>query len=246
MPHVSEEERSDDSRLDEAVALPLLRSLREDPDWNGKRIHALLEVAWHTGARLGGLRALDLGDTHFEENYLDFRHRPETDTGLKNKSKGERPVAVPEEVTDVLERYVEHFRFDVSDDHGRQPLFASRRGRASKALLRGIMYQATQPCLYRACPHEKERETCEWTEYTQASKCPSSRSPHRIRTGSITWQLNIGMPPAVVAERVNATTQTIKQHYDKESPLREMEARRRPFVDEMDLEETEQEHDHDT
>jgi hypothetical protein len=108
------------------------------------------------------------------------------------------------------------------------------------------MYQATQPCLYRACPHEKERETCEWTEYTQASKCPSSRSPHRIRTGSITWQLNIGMPPAVVAERVNATTQTIKQHYDKESPLREMEARRRPFVDEMDLEETEQEHDHDT
>jgi hypothetical protein len=58
--------------------------------------------------------------------------------------------------------------------------------------------------------------------------------------------LNIGIPPTVVSEWVNATTQTIKQHYDKESPLKEMETRRRQFVDEMDLEGTDQEHDHDT
>ncbi|QLG27721.1 hypothetical protein HUG10_09220 [Halorarum halophilum] len=52
------------------------------------------------------------------------------------------------------------------------------------------------------------------TTNPHASKCPSSRSPHKIRSGSITWQLNCGVPPEIVAERVNASVSTIKSHYD--------------------------------
>ncbi|WP_239638600.1 hypothetical protein [Halorubrum saccharovorum] len=63
------------------------------------------------------------------------------------------------------------------------------------------------------CPHDKDPDTCEWTRYVHLSKCPSSRSPHPIRTGSITWQLNQEIPPEV-AERVDATVKTIENHYD--------------------------------
>ena len=73
------------------------------------------------------------------------------------------------------------------------------------------------------------------TEFAHASKCLSSRSPHRIRTGSITWQLNIGIPPEVVAERVNAGLDVIEQHYDKESPLERMERRRRQHIERMEV-----------
>jgi len=104
------------------------------------------------------------------------------------------------------------------------------------------MYLATRPCLHSPCPHGKERDTCDWTKYAQGSKCPSSRSPHQIRTGSITWHLNIGIPPAVVAERVNASIDTIRDHYDHastENRLRRrrerMERNRRQFIENIDL-----------
>lgn len=95
-------------------------------------------------------------------------------------------------------------------------------------------YQATQPCLHSPCPHGREREDCQYTERPHASKCPSSRSPHKIRIGSITWQLNIGFPPEVVAERVNASIEVIEQHYDKESPHERMEQRRRKYISNME------------
>jgi hypothetical protein len=68
---------------------------------------------------MGSLRALDLRDVYLEEQYVDFWHRPETDTPLKNGIDGERPVALPDPVVDVLDRYMEHHRWDRHDRHSR-------------------------------------------------------------------------------------------------------------------------------
>ena len=122
------------------------------------------------------------------------------------------------------------------------PLLASSRGRPVANTLRAWCYNATQPCLHSECPHGKSRESCEWTRIQHGSKCPSSRSPHPIRTGAITYLLNAGWPPEDVAERVNSSVETIEQHYDKADPeqrrqrLRDrMEDRRRSLVDNTDF-----------
>jgi len=242
IPDLDPSERSSDTKLATDDALALLNYYRNS-DQYGSRGHAFLELAWITGARQSGLRALDIRDVHLdEEPWVDFRHRPDTDTGLKNKLAGERPVALPEEVADVLRTYLQVYRHDVHDDHGRQPFLASRSGRPRENTLRNWSYLATQPCLHSECPHGKDREGCEWTNYHESSKCPSSRAPHHVRTGAITWMLNRGWPPEDVAERVNATVDTIETHYDKADlderrrRLRQrMEQRRRPLLDDLDI-----------
>ncbi|WP_231183095.1 tyrosine-type recombinase/integrase [Haladaptatus sp. DYF46] len=233
IPDVDEDDRSDETLLEESPALKLIDHYRNDDRLRATRRHAFLEIAWHTGARMGGIRALDLRDANLDENYLEFQHRPGTDTPLKNKRRGERPVAIPSEVSDVLREYIHGDRHDVYDDHNRQPLLASMRGRPGTDTIRTWSYLATLPCYYCPCPHGRERDECKMTEFAHSSKCPSSRSPHQIRTGSITWQLNIGIPPEVVSERVNAGLDVIERHYDKESPLERMERRRRQYVERM-------------
>jgi len=243
IPDLDPDERSSDSKLATDDALALLQYYRSTDDVYGTRAHAFLELAWLTGARQGGLRALDVQDVHLDDQpWLDFRHRPGSGTPLKNKLGGERPVALTDEVADVLRTYLGQYRYDSRDDAGRQPFLASQNGRPTENTLRNWSYLATEPCLHSPCPHGKDRATCEWTEYNHASKCPSSRSPHDIRTGAITWMLNRGWPPEDVAERVNASVQTIENHYDKADlderrrRLRNrMEQRRRPLLDELDI-----------
>ncbi|MFW5978084.1 MAG: hypothetical protein ACOCP2_02465, partial [Halohasta sp.] len=67
-------------------------------------------------------------------------------------------------------------------------------------------------------------------------------SPHPIRTGAITYLLNQGWPPEDVSERVDATVETIEQHYDKADPERRrqrlrnrMEERRRSLAEATDF-----------
>jgi len=243
IPDLDEEDRTNDTKLDTDRAMRLLGYYRNDPAAYGTRGHVFLELAWITGARQGGLRALDLRDVHLDGNpWLDFRHRPEDSSPLKNKLGGERPVAIPQPTAEVLERYIGHHRYDVHDENGRQPLLASTQGRPQPNTVRNWAYLATEPCLHSPCPHGKHRETCDWAEYHGASKCPSSRAPHHIRTGAITWMLNLGWPVADIAERVNSDPKTIEQHYDKadveERRRRQrerMEDRRRALVDTIDL-----------
>lgn len=214
IPDIDDDDRTRETSLREEAAITLIKCYRETPELYASRAHVYLELAWFTGARLGGLRSLDLRDVNYRLNSVEFRHRPETDTPLKNKLDGERPVGLKLESIDAIGEYVRENRIDVSDDHGRQPLLASARGRPGKGTIRSWSYLATFPCIAGPCPHGKETESCEFTEFAHASKCPSSRAPHHIRTGSITWQLNQGIPPGVVAERVNSDVKTIKQHYD--------------------------------
>jgi hypothetical protein len=235
IPDVDEEDRTSDIELPTDRAMALLRYFRGTPAVYGTRSHVYLELVWMIGARKGGLRALDLRDVHPEEQFVEFEHRPETDTPLKNKSDANRPVGIPPETSAVIRRYIDHHRLDVHDEYGRAPLLATRVGRPVPGTIQSWSYLATEPCLHSPCPHDREREECEYTDRDHASKCPSSRSPHQIRTGSIGWQLDVGLPPWVVSERANSAIETIEGYYDKRTPREKMERRRRPFISELEI-----------
>lgn len=234
-PKLDKSEESDDTKLAAEDAEDLLAFFRDSPANYGTVKHTVLEILWSVGCRLSALRALDFGDYNPDERYLEFRHRP-PETPLKNKGESERVVALPETVADVLDFYVERERWGKRDESGRQPLISARQGRPTDTTIRSWVYRATQPCLHSPCPHGEERGTCDYVSRNEASKCPSSRSPHQIRTGSITWQLDQGVPPEVVSERADVSLETMRRHYDKATDLERMEHRRREHIDSLDFE----------
>ncbi|MFC7047312.1 tyrosine-type recombinase/integrase [Halobacteriaceae archaeon GCM10025711] len=235
IPEVPEDERSRDTMLAPDRAIELIKFYRSSDEDYATRFHTLLELAWHTGARVGALRALDLRDFDAGDRLLEFVHRPETDTPLKNKRNGERMVSLREPVRNVVGSYILHHRADEHDKYGRQPLFATIKGRPTTGTLRTWMYQATLPCVRTDCPHGHEPETCNFTQHTHASKCPSSRAPHHVRTGSLTWHRDRGVPKEVTGERVNASQDVIDEYYDKASQRERMELRRRPHLDKLTI-----------
>lgn len=235
-PDVPRDAHVDETRLEHGRAELLLDYYAEE-DY-GSREHALLSLAWYVGARLGGLRGLDLDDYDSDDAYLQFIHKSREETPLKNGRDGERAVGLPRHVCDVLDAYIADHREEEHNEYGRRPLFTTTVGRMSQNYTRARMYLATQPCLYMACPHGNDRAGCEYVDYSHASKCPSSRSPHQVRTGSITWQLHRGVPIEVVAERVNTSVRVLKRHYDQPTKREELEERRREYVDRLGFGET--------
>lgn len=237
-PTVSKAEKSSDIKFAAEDALPQIRWFR-DNDRYGRRGHAILEIMWHIGCRLGAVRGLDLRDFVTDEetgeSYLDFRHRPESGTPLKNQKDGERPVGLRPAVADVIKKYIAGPRNRRRDDHGRDPLFTTQYGRISTNSVRVACYFSTAPCWRTACPHDRKDQDCEWWNNDGISTCPSTRSPHQVRTGSISWQLDQGVPLEVVSKRANASPGVIKDHYDKSDPLEEMQKRRRPHLDKLDI-----------
>jgi integrase len=189
--------------------------------------HVTFAIMWRTAARAGSVRALDLEDFDPEEPCLMFRHRPETDTPLKNKSRGERHVSVDSYYAQVIQDYIEHNRFDKTDDHGREPLLTTNQGRPVSSTLRSYCYSVTIPCFYGSCPHDRNPDTCDWTKEENRSKCPSSRSCHALRRGAITDHRNRGIPAELVSDRVDATPEVIEEHYDKRTERERMRVRRR-------------------
>ncbi|ELZ16320.1 XerC/D-like integrase [Natrinema thermotolerans DSM 11552] len=236
VPDIPRGERSRETKLSADRAIPLIQNYRNDETLSGTRSHALLETAWHTGARLGGLRSLDLRDFNREERTLEFVHRPETDTPLKNKNNGERIVGISEQVSKTIVEYIQSDRWDKHDENGRQPLFTSMQGRPSSNTVRIWMYMATFPCLHEECPHGYEKAACEFRCHSKSSQCPSSRAPHHVRTGSITWHRDRGVPKEVTENRVNASQDVIDEYYDKASRQERMEQRRRPHLHKLDIE----------
>lgn len=130
---------------------------------------------------------------------------------------------------------------DAVDDAGRRPLFATVHGRTTTSTLRDTCYYATHPCRAGPCPHERERPTCEHHSRTSAHGCPSARSPHEIRSGSITWQLHRGLSKDVVADRVNATIRVIERHYDQAQQLEEFRQRRAEHLDKLGIDDSDDE-----
>jgi len=204
------------------------------------RDHVIFSILWLTGCRLGGIRALDVGDFDAEDRWLHFVHRPDpekrpgTHTPLKNNERSTRYVSVYPELRVAIQDYIENNRYGVEDERGRKPLIASEHGRLADTGIRQVAYRLTQPCLVEDCPHDKDPATCEWRSYNSYSKCPSSRSPHAIRKGSISAQLNGEVHPNQVAEapvevvssRSDVGPRTLKKHYDVRDEVSKMQARR--------------------
>ncbi|MFC7134310.1 MULTISPECIES: tyrosine-type recombinase/integrase [Salinibaculum] len=242
IPDVDPADRSDDTMLPPERGEALLSWYRDSPQ-RASRPHALLEIFWTVGCRSGALRSLDVRDFNADEQWLRFEHRPETGTELKKGRRGERYVGLLDEPTAVLAEFLDRERMDISDRYGRSPLIPSEAGRPATSTIRDWCYLATVPCKHGPCPHENDPASCEYLSYVTASGCPSSRSPHQVRTGSITWQLSRGVPIEVIADRVNSSPDTIEEHYDKEDPRRELEVRRRGHLDALSLDDDTRTHE---
>lgn len=224
-PSITADENSRDVMLDSDRAARVLSYLKTYQ--YASVPHIALTLMWHTMMRVGGVHALDVDDYHPDEQYMDVRHRAETGTPIKNKGNGERLVALSDEICDLLNDWLENKRPDVTDEYGREPLLASRKGRVHKTTIRTYVYRWTRPCAYgQECPHDRDPESCEATEPSAASKCQSSVSPHAIRRGSITYSLNSDLPDKVVSDRANVSPEIIEQHYDQRTEREKMEQRR--------------------
>lgn len=190
------------------------------------RSHVVLALLWHTGMRLGTLRAIDVDDYDRDVEVIDICNRPETGTRLKNGEPAERSINVSSYYCEVLDDYIKHNRPDVTDKFGRNPLIASNQGRLTASPIRRMVQKVTQPCHIGPCPHDKDPETCEWRERDHLSECPSSRSPHSIRRGSITHHLRNGTPQQIVQERADVSADILEEHYDERTEREKAAARR--------------------
>jgi integrase len=148
--------RARDEALPESEARQILSKLRTQR--RGSELHAILELLWNTGLRIGEVRALDVSDYRPEVADVSIQHRSETGTRIKNGSAednhpgdGERLTELKPSVVKALNHYIRHQRHDVTDKYGREPLFTTRRGRPSRSTLRRWVYEATS-CRWRENP----------------------------------------------------------------------------------------------
>jgi len=183
------------------------------------RDHVIWTLIWHTGARLGGVRALDLEDCDLEGNKpgLNYVHRP-TSTPLKNDEQGERFNRISDHVREILQDYIDGPRRSIVDEDGRSPLVTTHQGRVSPTAIRDACYRWTRPCmLSEECPHDRTMDGCDAVSFEHMSKCPSARSPHDIRKARVTKYRNDGVPRGVVSDRLDASEDVLDKHYDRAS-----------------------------
>ena len=226
-PSPSQSERQRDELVEPETASEILAYLSRFE--YGSLHHAILSVLWKCGVRTGTLRAFDLSDYDRENQRLRAIHRP-PETPLKNKDRGERLIAINDDLSQVLNDYVEHSRPDITDSDGRKPLFATKFGRISRNAIRETCYRWSHPCRINGgeCPHGKEMESCQALGGNghSPSVCPSSRSPHTWRRGAITHHLTQDVPVEVVSDRMNVSPDVLEQHYDRRSEEVKVEQRR--------------------
>ena len=226
LPSVSDDEEASDSLLEYNRAEAILDYLTRYH--YASREHVILTLMWRTGLRTGSVRALDLQDFNAEKRYLDVVHRPGSGTPLKNGSRGERPVAISGPMVELLEAYIDGPRHDVDDRYGRDPLITTTQGRPVPSTIQNTVYRITRPCTYGVeCPHDRDPDDCEAMESSKASRCPSSRSPHDVRSGAITAHLLDDVPKVVVSDRMNVSQDVLDRHYDQRTDLEQMEQRRK-------------------
>ena len=232
IPDVSDSDQVDETMLDHERAEEILEYLDQFAYATTK--HVLLGLLWHTGMRIGSAIALDVDDWHSntDDPYLSVRHRPETDTPLKLKEKGERNLSITDAtLIEALDDYIAYNRPDTTDEYGRRPLFASKQGRMYHTTLRRKMYELTRPCVYsNECPHGRDIDDCEAVTGKTASPCPSSLTPHPVRRGAITAHLNADVPKEIASERMAVSTDTLEKHYDARTK-EDKRNRRKDYLD---------------
>lgn len=185
--------------------------------------HVLYALLWRTGMRIGAAHSLDLDDWHPRDRYLLVEHRPDKGTTLKNAKSGERAVNIfDEDLVDALDQYISVNRPDVTDDHGREPLFATKHGRMHGSTLQSKVYGATSCRYVGDCG---EGAGCAAHNIEHACKCPISVSPHAMRRSAVTYQLNQDVEGEVLSGRVDMSTDTMDKHYDQRKHEKKMEQR---------------------
>jgi site-specific recombinase XerD len=226
IPKVSEDDEICDDYLTQQEARAILDHLSKYE--YASRRHITVLILWKSGMRISGLRTLDLGDFDQARPALEVRHRPETKTPLKRKSKSERDVILSPDTADVIADYINNQRANTEDKFGRKPLLSTRQGRAARTTIQKYVYTATRPCYYNGeeCPYDRDTETCEALAFDQANKCPGSVSPHALRRGYVTAARNAGQPKDVTSERVNMSGPILDKHYDKGDHDEKAERRR--------------------
>lgn len=194
--------------------------------------HAVWVLLAAFGGRRGTIRAIDLEDCHLREEelddgekpYIELKHRPEQGTPLKNDEKSEREVSIDRWIADVLLDYIAVNREDETDEYGREPLITTDEGRIVPSTITKYAYKWTRPCKVSGdCPHGRSEADCEAARnMDQASKCPSSKSPHPSRKGYITEEAKAGVPDELLSERCDVGIDVLEEHY---KPLNETEKR---------------------
>lgn len=231
VPTVSSETGSRDEILETGRAEQILDWLATDA--YGSFDHLLMRLLWRTGMRLGEVRAIDRSDYDTNEQWLRIHHRPEQGTPLKNGKNGERIVNLNEKSCNVVDEYLSDHRDDVIDDHGREPLLTTARGRPSTTTLRRHVYRCTQPCqITGVCPHDANLNECAARGYKDVpSECPSILRPHDIRRGSVTHWLAQDVPTEVISGRMDVSRKVLEEHYDRRG-LETLAYQRREWVNE--------------
>lgn len=225
LPTVSGDEQASRTTLEGERATQILEYLEKYE--YASRQHVLMTLLWQTGIRTGSVRAIDIDDYEPESPGLQLVHRPETDTPLKNQDHGERWVALRGSTANVLDDFIEGPRPEVTDKFNRTPLITTKQGRISRSCIQDTIYVLTRPCEYGGCPHDDyDPDSCEATKRAKASKCPSSRSPHDVRSGAITDHLLDDVPIEVVSGRMDVTQDVLDKHYDRRNEREKMEQRR--------------------
>lgn len=230
-PTLSDEERSRDVMLDSERADRALEYLRKYK--YASRQHVVLSLLWHTMMRVGALHALDVDDFNESEQYIEVHHRPDTGTSIKNAESGERLVALSDDVCTILTDWIVDCRPDVTDDFNRRPLISSEQGRVHRSTLRRDCYRFTRPCVFTdECPHDRNIDSCDGTEYDQPYECPSSVSPHALRRGGLTHALNSDVPEKILSDRANLDEGVLDEFYDNRTQRERME-QRREYLDKL-------------
>lgn len=225
-PNLESKENVRDVMLESAQAESILEYLSKYE--YASRAHVVVALQWHTMLRRGAVRALDLQDYHPEDQCLEVRHRPESETPIKNQEDGERIVALSPEMCGLVDDWIDNHRPDVTDEWGREPLVATPSGRIHVTTPTSIVYNWTRPCRIGApCPLNRDPDDCEAANYVDASKCPESVSSHAVRRGAITHHLQSDVPVEVVAARANVGPEVLEKHYDRRSEKSKMEQRRK-------------------
>jgi site-specific recombinase XerD len=229
-PELPDGAESRDVHLSADRAQAILGYLREHH--YASRDHVVMEILWRTGMRRSALRSIDVDDLRPDDNAIVLEHRPEQGTKLKNGEDGERWVYLGPTYYQPIDDYLDNpDRYDVTDDHGREPLVTTAYGRPTGDTIYSWINRLTQPCRIGGCPHDRDPDdpsTCDALGSDgYPSKCPSARSPHGIRRGSITHHLNRDVSPEIVSERCDVTLGVLYDHYDVRTDREKMAVRKR-------------------
>jgi integrase len=221
VPELDKGENARDAMLEEDRVEEILEQLRTYH--YASRRHVLVRLLWVTACRLGAARVLDVEDVNLEEQTIEFQHRCEYGTPLKNKDRGERIVAIDNTTTEILADWIEDQRPEVTDEHGREALLATKQsGRMGKTTIRRNIYTVTTPQFVgRNC-------TCDVDDHDKSSvaNCNESVSPHALRRSAITAMLRRGNNKSLVSGRCDVSRKVLETHYDEMTADEKMEHRR--------------------